>query len=55
VNALKYAWALTEGWEDRELAKDAEFDGHSPGGTGRFSGVLEEGMGLQSELMADGL
>lgn len=45
-NALLYAWGLTMGWNDRDKAEEAEYDGLLAGGTGRFSGVIEKGMQL---------
>lgn len=49
LEALLLVWGLREGWEDEEKAEEAEWDGHLPGGTGRFSGVV----GVQ-EFGADG-
>ncbi|CAK4030136.1 Hypothetical predicted protein [Lecanosticta acicola] len=46
LDALLFAWGLTEGWADREKAEEAEFDGLLAGGTGRFSGKVEVGMAL---------
>ena len=46
LDALRFAWGLREGWEDRAKAEEAEFDGLLPGGTGRISGVVEKGMAL---------
>ncbi|KAF2485743.1 hypothetical protein BDY17DRAFT_294162 [Neohortaea acidophila] len=46
MNALLFAWGFTEGWQDAAKAEEAEFDGFLPGGTGRFSGVVERGMAL---------
>ncbi|KAK5128875.1 hypothetical protein LTR85_000208 [Meristemomyces frigidus] len=46
LNALQLAWGLTQGWQDREKAEEAEWDGLLPGGTGRFSGVVRQGMPL---------
>ncbi|RMY67963.1 hypothetical protein D0863_07437 [Hortaea werneckii] len=40
LEALLLVWGLREGWEDEEKAEEAEWDGHLPGGTGRFSGVV---------------
>lgn len=48
LNALQLGWGLTEGWQDRQKAEEAEWDGCLPGGTGRFSGVVHEGMRLAS-------
>lgn len=45
-NALLFAWALTEGWDDREKAEEAEYDGLLAGGTGRFSGTIDAEMAL---------
>ena len=44
--ALQFAWGITQGWEDRSKAEEAEYDGLMPGGTGRFSGAVEKGMAL---------
>lgn len=49
LNALLFAWGLTEGWQDRSKAEKPEFDGFLPGGTGRFSGIVETGMALVGE------
>ncbi|KAK5138526.1 hypothetical protein LTR08_000114 [Meristemomyces frigidus] len=46
LNALQLAWGLTTGWADRERAEDVEWDGLLPGGTGRFSGVVQKDMPL---------
>ncbi|RMZ11116.1 hypothetical protein D0860_03546 [Hortaea werneckii] len=40
LEALQLMWGLREGWDDKEKAEEAEWDGHLPGGTGRFSGVV---------------
>lgn len=40
LEALQFVWGLREGWDDKEKAEEAEWDGHFPGGTGRFSGVV---------------
>ena len=48
VNALQFAWGLTQGWPDAEKAEEATYDGCLPGGTGRVSGILERGMPLVS-------
>ncbi|KAI6800930.1 hypothetical protein KC361_g2049 [Hortaea werneckii] len=53
LEALQLVWGLREGWDDKEKAEEAEWDGHLPGGTGRFSGVvykdaaLTEGNGVE--------
>lgn len=47
--ALLLAWGLREGWEDREKAEQAEYDGLLPGGTGRVSGTIYRGMPLISD------
>ena len=49
LDALQFAWGLSEGWEDSAKAEEAEFDGLFPGGTGRFSGIVEKGMTLVGE------
>ena len=46
LDSLQFAWGLTEGWNDRAKAEEAEFDGLLAGGTGRFSGVVARGMAL---------
>ena len=46
LDALLFAWGLTEGWEDREKAEEAEYDGLLAGGTGRFSGTIDAEMAL---------
>jgi hypothetical protein len=46
VVALGAAWNLKTGWEDSEAALGPEYDGLSPGGTGRFSGSINR-MGRQ--------
>ena len=48
LDAMRYAWGLRVGWQDREKAEEAEFDGFKPGGTGRVSGVIEKGMPLMT-------
>ena len=50
LNALQFAWGLTEGWSDPAMAEEAEYDGLLPGGTGRFSGTIERGMSLIGRL-----
>ncbi|KAI7540727.1 hypothetical protein KC331_g9001 [Hortaea werneckii] len=40
LEALQFVWGLREGWDDKEKAEEAEWDGQYPGGTGRFSGVV---------------
>lgn len=40
VQQLISAWFLKFGWEDKEAAEAATFDGHVPGGTNRFSGHI---------------
>ncbi|RMY02705.1 hypothetical protein D0868_07842 [Hortaea werneckii] len=40
LEALQLVWGLREGWDDKEKAEEAEWDGQYPGGTGRFSGVV---------------
>lgn len=45
-HALQFGWGLTQGWRDQRKAEDVEFDGLLPGGTGRFSGIIERGMEL---------
>lgn len=49
LDAMRYAWGLRIGWQDREKAEEAEFDGCAPGGTGRVSGVVEKGMPLMTQ------
>lgn len=49
LDALQFAWGLTEGWEDGSKAEEPEYDGLLPGGTGRFSGTVEKGMSLISQ------
>ena len=46
LDALQFAWGLTEGWSNGANAEEPEFDGLLPGGTGRFSGVVTRGMAL---------
>ncbi|KAF2843493.1 hypothetical protein M501DRAFT_1006046 [Patellaria atrata CBS 101060] len=41
LERLAAVWDLREGWDDAEKAEEAKFDGLLPGGTGRFSGVVE--------------
>jgi len=53
LNALQLAWGLSQGWQDRDEAEKAEWDGFLPGGTGRFSGVVQKGMPLVSALQSD--
>jgi hypothetical protein len=43
LDALQMAWSLREGWEDRAKAEEVEYDGYAPGGTGRFTGVIQRG------------
>ncbi|KAK3725402.1 hypothetical protein LTR37_000372 [Vermiconidia calcicola] len=50
MDALQFAWGLTEGWSDRAKAEEATYDGYLPGGSGRFSGRIEKGMGLVSRM-----
>ncbi|KAI6908104.1 hypothetical protein KC334_g4755 [Hortaea werneckii] len=40
LEALQFVWGLREGWDDKEKAEEAEWDGQYPGGTRRFSGVV---------------
>ena len=50
VNALQFAWGLTEGWQkDPSKAEEPEFDGFLPGGYGRISGTIEKDMALVSQ------
>ncbi|GAB1743563.1 hypothetical protein NU219Hw_g492t1 [Hortaea werneckii] len=42
LEALQLVWGLREGWDDKEKAEEAEWDGHLPGGTARFSGVVSK-------------
>lgn len=49
LDTLHFAWRLTTGWKDRSKAEEAEYDGLLAGGTGRFSGVIEKGMGLAQQ------
>jgi len=53
LDALQYAWNLRPGWQDAAKAEDAEWDGYLPGGTGRFSGVVEAGMPLNVEMLPE--
>ena len=47
AQALQFAWGLQQGWpDDRDGAEAVEHDGHFPGGTGRFSGIIRKGMPL---------
>lgn len=46
LDALRFAWGLRQGWLDEEAAEEALFDGCPSGGTGRISGVIEQGMEL---------
>lgn len=40
LNALRFAWGLREGWNDRAKAEAVEYDGLLAGGHGRFSGRI---------------
>ena len=40
LNVLLLGWGMRHGWMDRQKAEEAEYDGFLPGGTGRFSGVV---------------
>lgn len=44
LNALQLGWGLSEGWPDASKAEEPEFDGFFAGGTGRFSGIVKQGM-----------
>lgn len=46
LQALSLAWGMRTGWDDYEKALGPEYDGHRPGGTGRFTGTIEKGVGL---------
>jgi hypothetical protein len=52
LNALQFAWGVTEGWGESEKAEESTYDGCLPGGTGRVSGVIEKGMALVGETAA---
>ncbi|KAL1801005.1 hypothetical protein ACET3X_001347 [Alternaria dauci] len=47
--ALNAGWNLSTGWDDTEVARAVEFDGILTGGTGRFTGIIQ-----QSDRVVDG-
>ncbi|TKA23788.1 hypothetical protein B0A50_07070 [Salinomyces thailandicus] len=53
LNALQLAWGLTEGWADKEKAKEPEWDGFLPGGTGRVSGLVQKVVPLGDSVSQD--
>ncbi|KAI8932652.1 hypothetical protein NX059_010148 [Plenodomus lindquistii] len=52
--ALDAGWNLRTGWEDKEAATAAEFDGLLPSGTGRFTGTIRRSDRVTDSTSASG-